>query len=333
MKRRIKSGIQLENLKRYDSEFQFSAAHYPVMFNEIMYFAQLYAEQNPQAKYRILDCTFGRGGHSQGFLKTLANVHVTAFDQDQQAIDFGKENFAEQISSGKLELIHDNFASIENYNLELFDYILLDLGVSSPQLDQAERGFSFYHDGPLDMRMGQKNGLTAEFIINTYTEDDLNKMFREYGEIFKPFRVTRAICHDRKMKAFQSTHQLAGLIERVEGWKKKGQHPATQFFMALRLAVNQELEVLNNTLPNLIQLLKTNGFISVISFHSLEDRIVKNCFRGSIEGKSLHKKVITPSEDECRLNNRSRSAKLRVFTRNGVQDGLIEDDDREVEDW
>lgn len=323
MKSRLKAGIQLENLNRYDLDFQFSGSHFPVMFNEVVHFFKLLISQNDSAQILVLDCTFGRGGHSQGFLKNnKINVKLFAFDQDIEAIKHGQHEFANFIKEDKLTLIHDNFSNLEKYNLPKFDYILLDLGVSSPQLDQAERGFSFYHDGPLDMRMNQNLSLNAEFIVNTYSEEELNKLFQDYGEIYKPYRVTRAICHDRKEKAFQTTKQLAGLIERVDGWRKKGQHPATQYFMALRLAVNQELEVLKYSLPILIDLLNDNGLLSVISFHSLEDRIVKNCFKESNFGSSLYKKVISPTDEECRLNTRSRSAKLRVFKKNGVQDGL-----------
>lgn len=322
MKSRIKVGVQLQNIKRYDLDFKFEASHYPVLFNEILSLLDVRLQRQPGQVVHALDCTFGRGGHSQGLMHISEDVQLTAFDQDLEAIEFGKLKFAKEIENSKLSLIHDNFANFPKHNLQKFDFILLDLGVSSPQLDQAGRGFSFYNDGPLDMRMNQKIGVTAEFIINTYSEEDLNKLFQEYGEIYKPYRVTRAICHDRKTQAFQRTQQLAGLIERVDGWRQKGHHPATQYFMALRLAVNQELEVLRNTLPYFIDALNPHGLLAVISFHSLEDRIVKNCFRDSIEGGSLFKKVISPTDEECRLNTRSRSAKLRVFEKNRVQDGL-----------
>jgi 16S rRNA (cytosine1402-N4)-methyltransferase len=152
--------------------------------------------------------------------------------------------------------------------------------------------------------------------VNTATEEDLIRIFKEYGEVFRPSRVVRAIVNDRKTKAFQSTAQLAGLIERVDGWQVKGHHPATKYFMALRLAVNSELEVVGETLPAMMKALKPGGRLAVITFHSLEDRIVKNIFRDSEElGRSVYKKVVVPSQEELDINSRSRSAKLRVFER------------------
>lgn len=204
--------------------------------------------------------------------------------------------------------------------------MLLDLGVSSPQLDQADRGFSFYQDGPLDMRMNQTQTVTAELIVNTATEADLIRIFKDYGEIQNPMRVVRAILKDREVKAFQSTLQLAGMIERVDGWRKKGHHPATLYFQGLRLAVNHELDVLKEALPRFMQALKPGGRLAVISFHSLEDRVVKWLFKESSFGFSVHNKVIEASETETKSNPRARSAKLRIFQKyiKGVQDELEE---------
>ena len=207
-----------------------------------------------------------------------------------------------------------NFAEFaENVNEEKIDLILLDLGVSSPQLDQAERGFSFNKDGPLDMRMNQTSEMTAAKIINEFPEDELNELFKTYGEIYHSTRVVRAIVSDRVTKPFETTLQLAQMIERIDGWHKKGFHPATQYFMALRLVVNRELQVIETAIPRLINKLQDGGRMSVITFHSLEDRLIKNLFKDSKEGFLVNKKVIVPSDEECKINPRARSAKLRIF--------------------
>ncbi len=191
--------------------------------------------------------------------------------------------------------------------------ILLDLGVSSPQLDQGARGFSFNKDGPLDMRMNQKATQSAANLINELEFDELMQLFKTYGEIENPFHVVKAIVADRVETPFATTLQLASLIERVDGWTKKGFHPATQYFMALRLVVNQELQILQEAIPLLIRQLHDGGLFSIITFHSLEDRIVKNLFKDDENGFLVNKKVIVPSEEECKLNVRARSAKLRIF--------------------
>ncbi|MES3039010.1 MAG: 16S rRNA (cytosine(1402)-N(4))-methyltransferase, partial [Bdellovibrionota bacterium] len=162
---------------------------------------------------------------------------------------------------------------------------------------------------------------TAAHVINEATEQELIEIFKTLGEIRSPFRVVRAIVNDRKITPYKTTRELASLIERVEGWRKKGFHPATQFFMALRLKVNGELEHLTYALPELMKKLKIGGRMGVISFHSLEDRIVKNIFKDSDLGKPIHKRVIIGSDEEIKTNPRARSAKLRVFERR-VQDEL-----------
>lgn len=296
---------------------EFSAEHYPVMVTDILQQFAVFREKKP---LRYFDGTFGRGGHLKAVLANFPQAEVVAMDQDPVAVEFAKENFKTEVEHNQVQIIHANFSEFPEHNLGSFDMMLLDLGVSSPQLDNAERGFSFYNDGPLDMRMNQKQGLTAEYIVNTSTEDELNQLFREYGEVYRPFRVVRAIVHDRKISAYKTTKELASLIERVDGWRHKGHHPATQYFMALRLAVNSELEVLAATLPAMMKALNPGGRLAVISFHSLEDRIVKNCFKAAKElGQQTHKRILLPTQDECDKNPRSRSAKLRVFERN-VQD-------------
>lgn len=275
---------------------------------------KLASEKSPRF---ILDATFGRGGHTRGLLELPSRPHVTALDQDADAITYGVKHFSDEIHQGRLILVHGSFHEVVPRipkPPEGYDMILADLGVSSPQLDEGERGFSFYHEGPLDMRMNRSREFSAADIVNGWAEVELIRIFKEYGEVRRPERVTRAIVQDRKTKPFTTTRQLAGLIERVEGWRKKGHHPATTYFLALRMAVNNELAGLQNAIPDLMRALAPGGRLFVITFHSLEDRIIKYAFKESPQlGFPLFKKVIVPSREECRENPRARSAKLRVF--------------------
>ncbi|MBX3021144.1 MAG: 16S rRNA (cytosine(1402)-N(4))-methyltransferase RsmH [Bdellovibrionales bacterium] len=287
--------------------------HKPVLLDEVVTHAK---EIEPRW---ILDGTFGRGGHTRALLEACPQARVIALDQDTEAVTHAQQTFGPEIGSGRLSARHFNFHAIARLTdrpSEGFDVILLDLGVSSPQLDQAERGFSFYHDGPLDMRMDPTADLTAAEIVNNWSEVELNDLFAAYGEVRRPQRVVRAIVNDRKEKPYTSTRELSGLIERVEGWRKKGHHPATQYFLALRMAVNEELSGLEACLPDLMRALRPGGRLIIITFHSLEDRIIKYAFKGATElGQPLYKKVITPSREEERDNPRARSAKLRIFQR------------------
>lgn len=295
------------------SQLNLDPEHVPVLLREVLAGLSSLAREDSARAPKYLDGTFGRGGHYQGLKLLYPGLHTLAFDQDLTATTKAELRFGDEVKSGALVLIHGNFSQFLKEKHGTFDMMLLDLGVSSPQLDEGERGFSFYQQGPLDMRMNQSQHVNAELIVNTASEDDLVRIFREYGEIFKPYRVVRAILHDRKTKAFQTTQELAGLIERVDGWHRKGFHPATQYFMALRLAVNQELENLKESLPRLIDALNPGGRLAVISFHSLEDRIVKWTFKESELGEQTHKKVIEASAEEAKNNPRARSAKLRIF--------------------
>lgn len=287
--------------------------HIPVLLSEVKSVFEPFKEYSAPI---YLDGTFGRGGHYKDLKAMIPQLKTIAFDQDPEAINYAKVNFSKDLESGDLKLIHDNFVNFDKHGLGSFDFMLLDLGVSSPQLDQAERGFSFYHQGPLDMRMNNSQGLTAADIIHSFSEKELINLFQEMGEVKSPFRVVKAIVNDRKTKQFENTKDLSGLIERVDGWRRKGFHPATQYFMALRLAVNNELQVIKEILPKLINQLNDKGRLGVISFHSLEDRIVKNIFKETTEqGSPLFKKVIQPSREEEVSNPRSRSSKLRVFVK------------------
>lgn len=293
--------------------------HIPVLLKPVT--ELLWPESNSNlltfknGKIRYFDGTFGRGGHYQAFQKIISDLETVAFDQDLEAIQFANEKFKTEVQSGLLQVQHGNFSQFSTEKWGTFDIMMLDLGVSSPQLDQSSRGFSFYHEGPLDMRMNTTTGVTAEMLVNESSEEELIQIFQKLGEVQSPYRVVRAIVNDRKIKPYKTTLELAKLIERVEGWKRKGFHPATLFFQGLRLAVNQELETLEESLPKLMSSLKPGGRMAVLTFHSLEDRIVKNIFKGSELGLPINKKVIIADRDEQLANPRSRSAKLRVFER------------------
>ncbi len=286
--------------------------HKPVLLEEVVKFA---SEIKPET---ILDGTFGRGGHTRALIEACPNAEMFAIDQDTAAIAYGERELGSRV-----KLAHFNFHEIASLKMrppQGFDVILLDLGVSSPQLDEPERGFSFYHDGPLDMRMNPSQELTAADVVNTWPEVELLNLFTKYGEIRRPQRVVRAIVFDRKQTPFTKTKQLSGLIERVEGWQRKGHHPATRYFLALRMIVNNELAGLEACLPDLMRALSPRGRLLIITFHSLEDRIIKYAFRESPDlGFPLVKKVITPSREEERENPRARSAKLRIFQRGSKQ--------------
>ena len=278
-----------------------------------------------------VDGTLGGGGHAERILSKLADGRLIGIDRDEEAIS---------ASVGRLAK-HKNFTAIKNsfHNLpEILDAlgiikidgVLLDLGVSSFQIDTARRGFSYRQDGPLDMRMDAGNGFAAEYIVNTYDEKKITRILFEYGEEKHAKKIARAICFERTRRKIETTSQLAELIQRITQ-KKRGEtaHPAMRTFMALRIAVNNELEPLTDSIINIVPYLKTGGRIVVITFHSLEDRIIKNVFR-HLENpcicprdipycscgkkpkiKNLTKKPIIPTKTELEMNSRSHSAKLR----------------------
>jgi 16S rRNA (cytosine1402-N4)-methyltransferase len=270
----------------------------------------------------FMDGTFGRGGHTRAILEARPDFKVIGLDCDEEAIAYGFKEMESLVASGRLTLLRGNFSDFDKvlsaspHQTVQLAGILLDLGVSSPQLDEGRRGFSFYHDGPLDMRMDQSQEFTAADIVNGWDEKGLNDLFHNLGEVRSPFRVTKKILDMRKERAFSTTGELAHLIEKSEGWHKKGQHPATQYFLALRLEVNQELARLEKILAKMVDALLPQGRLLVITFHSLEDRIVKVAFKALDEsgvGKMVNKKVIQAEWDEKKKNPRARSAKLRVF--------------------
>ncbi|MGE0762618.1 MAG: 16S rRNA (cytosine(1402)-N(4))-methyltransferase RsmH [Bdellovibrionales bacterium] len=285
--------------------------HIPVLCDEIL---QFIADMPGRHAYG-LDVTFGRGGHTSAFLERFSELKMTGLDRDQAAIDYGRLQFSSLLDSGRLSLAKQNFHEGIPAQEGGWDFILADLGVSSPQLDEATRGFSFYQDGPLDMRMDQSQLLTAAQIVNEWSAEELSNLFHDLGEIRRPNRVVARMIEQRREQPFTTTQQLSQLIERSEGWQRRGHHPATQYFLALRLEVNQELSALRPAVEALMPSLRPGGRLLVITFHSLEDRIIKYAFKESTLGRPVNKKVVMPSRAEEVSNPRARSAKLRVFER------------------
>jgi 16S rRNA (cytosine1402-N4)-methyltransferase len=259
---------------------------------------------------QYLDATVGGGGHSRLILQSAPEIQLTALDQDEMALAAARANLAE--FGDRAQFYHTNFSRFQP--AVLFDGVIADLGVSSAQLDIAERGFSFRQEAPLDMRMNQQQDLTAEAVINHWDEVALADIFYHYGEERLSRKIARRICDRRP---FQTTTELADTIfHSVPRSYRYGRiHPATRVFQALRIAVNCELEVLDTLLREAPNWLKPGGRLAIISFHSLEDRRVKNAFRESELLKIVTKKPIIATEEEIRENGRSRSAKLRVAER------------------
>ncbi len=278
-----------------------------------------------------IDGTFGRGGHSKQLLSRLDNQgRLIAIDQDPQAIDYANEYFIDELFEIQYGSFEDIKAFCEARDLVgKVDGILLDLGVSSPQLDDSERGFSFMREGPLDMRMNPNQGLSAKAWLKEVDEKTLKLVLQNYGEERFSGRLAREIKAASDRDELHTTLDLADLVKRVSPKTEKNKHPATRTFQAIRIAVNRELDVLKNVLEAAVQVLAPGGRLSVISFHSLEDRIVKVFIRDQSKIKDLFpdspiqleviepvlKKVgkpIFPSKEECQLNPRSRSAVLRI---------------------
>ena len=264
-----------------------------------------------------IDCTLGGGGHT--FEIISLGARVLGFDVDEDAVGFVKEKLREKdLKEGKeLTIVQANFSQLATIapalGFEKVDGILLDLGVSSHQFDRAERGFSF-KDGPLDMRMGKELGVKAADLVNGLTEKELRELFERFGEEPNAIKIAKKIVEVRKTRQITKTEELAELI-RSTVYGQQGIHPATRVFQALRIAVNDELNVLQEVLPQAIELLKPQGRLVVISFHSLEDRIVKQTFeKFKKEGivNVLTDKPVMASDEEVLQNKRARSAKLRA---------------------
>lgn len=297
-----------------------SHVHAPVLFQECLDALAI----KPDGVY--VDGTFGRGGHSAGILAHLgAQGRLVAFDQDAQAIAFGQAKFADD---KRVAFVHANFAELASRLIEPVDGILLDLGVSSPQLDNADRGFSFMQKGPLDMRMNTNAGLTLAERLAQISLDELTWVLKTYGEEKFARRIATAVLAAQQAGGLMDTLSLAEVIAQAQPVKDKYKHPATRSFQALRIWVNDELGVLQRVLSDAIDQLKPGGRLAVISFHSLEDRLVKQFFRDQSRGRydDALRQVVTeprvkslgkvfPSLAETEQNPRARSAILRVVER------------------
>ncbi|MBM3871535.1 MAG: 16S rRNA (cytosine(1402)-N(4))-methyltransferase RsmH [Verrucomicrobia bacterium] len=280
------------------------------------------------------DGTLGSGGHAAALLRASAPTGwLFGCDRDGDALEATRERLAAEFMS-RFELRRGNFAELTDWvPTGSCDSVLLDLGVSSPQLDRAERGFSFQQDGPLDMRMDARQVLTAAALVNSASVEELAKIFRDNGDETDARRIARAIEHDRRVQRFDTTRQLAELIERIAPRRGRKVHPATRVFQALRIAVNDEIGSLRRGLAGAVQLLKPGGRLAVITFHSLEDRVVKEFGReqardyvapGEVDVPELRqprtpvlrlvtRKAICAGDAEVAANPRARSAQLRVF--------------------
>jgi 16S rRNA (cytosine1402-N4)-methyltransferase len=295
----LQTSIELE-------EITFS--HIPVLSQEVI------TGLNIQPGGNYLDLTVGGGGHSRLILETAEDVKITAVDQDLDALNAAKENLSE--FGNRVNFIHSNFANYQ-FPENTYDGILADLGVSSYHLDNPERGFSFRNTASLDMRMNQQQSLTAGDIINEWEEKELADIFFKYGEERLSRKIARRIVENRP---FNTTTELANAIAySVPPKYRYGRiHPATRVFQALRIAVNDELKVLETLIEKAPNALIAGGKIAIISFHSLEDRIVKHGLRNLSLLRILTKKPIIATEEEIKENPRSRSAKLRIAERKNI---------------
>lgn len=283
-----------------------------------------------------IDLTVGRGGHSSEILKKLDTGYLIGVDQDIEAINESQKNLKEV--GNNFELVHQNFSSFINIlkekGIEYVDGILMDLGVSSPQFDEGDRGFSYKEEARLDMRMDQSNPKDAYQVVNSYSLEDLTRVFREYGEDKFSYQIAKNIIKAREAKPIETTTELVEIIKRSKPAKElsKVGHPAKQIFQALRIEVNDELNVLKVAIEDALQVLRPHGGrLAIITFHSLEDRIVKNAFKEAsvvigdrIDGPMVAKekdyilvtrKPIVASEEELKINHRAISAKLRIIER------------------
>ena len=303
--------------------------HYSVLLNESI------EGLNIKEDGIYVDCTLGYGGHSSEILKRIPSGHLYAFDQDQEAIDYSQKRLSE--ISSNFTIVHSNFENMKEklneIGVEEVDGIIFDLGFSSPQVDDASRGFSFMKDAPLDMRMDKSSTKTANDVVNKYKEDDLTRIFYEYGEEKFSRNIAKNIVN---LRPINTTMELVKVIEKsVPKAYFIKHHPERQIFQAIRIEVNNELSVLKSVLPDAISMLKLKGRLAVITFHSLEDRIVKQTFKSLSEIPKvfqglriddipkeyrpkielINRKVIEATEQELSENSRSKSAKLRIIER------------------
>jgi 16S rRNA (cytosine1402-N4)-methyltransferase len=296
-----------------------SSLHVPVLLEETMDFLGV----NREGIY--VDCTIGLGGHALELLEQNPKAKLVGFDLDEQSLLKTKERL--EPYADRVELYHSDFRYLPDLELDFAKVrgILLDLGLSSYHLDSPERGFSYNKQGPLDMRMDLRNKTTAAKLVNKSSESRLAQIFFDFGELRQARRLAKEIVSRRKVKKFETTTELLSIVEDVCRWRpQRGKtHPAARVFQALRIEINQELKDLSGFFERIVEKLKAKSRIVAISFHSLEDRIVKHTFMdlaSSLNGRTpflkiLTKKPVTPTEREIQQNFRSRSAKLRAAER------------------
>ncbi len=304
--------------------------HYSVLLEECLSNLEL------KSTGIYVDATLGYGGHSASILKKCKNGYLYAFDTDKKAIEYAKERL--DAIGNNYKIFHSNFSNMKKClikeKIHFVDGILFDLGVSSPQIDEKSRGFSFMQDAPLDMRMNQDQEFSAFQVVNEYSQSDLMELFYSYGEEERSKFIASTIVKERNKKKIETTGELVEIIKSAVGLKYFNlKHPERQIFQAIRIEVNNELNVLESVLPDAIHLLNKGGRICVITFHSLEDRIVKRIFKKYSEVnpivkglpdipeeyqpliRLINKKPILASDKELQENSRSKSAKLRVIER------------------
>lgn len=291
-----------------------------------------YLDIKPDGIY--VDGTLGGGGHSEMILEKLENGRLIGIDQDTDALAAAKKRL--ERFGDKVTFVHSNFSNVlqvlKDLGIDKIDGMIMDLGVSSYQLDEADRGFSYMQDGELDMRMDRSREFSAKDILNTYSEDELTRVISDYGEERWARRIAKFIVEYRQEKEFERTHELVEVIKKAIPSKARrdGPHPAKRTFQALRIEVNDELGIISRTINDVSTVLNKGGIISIITFHSLEDRIVKNTYRELGTGctcppefpicvcnkkpimKVVTRKPVLPGEEELEVNPRARSAKLRV---------------------
>ena len=303
--------------------------HIPVLYYETLDNLVI----NPDGIY--IDCTLGGGSHSEGILERLSDKGLLiSIDQDTNAIEYSKKRL-EKFGS-KWKVFKGNFENIDTIaymaSVDKVDGILMDIGVSSKQLDDPKRGFSYRYDVKLDMRMNTEQKISAYDVVNTYSEEQLSKIIFEYGEERHARKIAKLIVEERKSSPIEKTSDLIALIKRAYP-ERASKHPAKKTFQAIRIEVNRELEVLENAMSKAVELLKVGGRLAIITFHSLEDRIVKNKFKdlatackcpkdipicvcgGVKKFEIITKKPIIPIDNELKNNNRAHSSKLRILER------------------
>ena len=311
-------------MKKIGNDYHIPVLYYETLDNLVI---------NPDGIY--IDCTLGGGSHSEGILERLSDKGLLiSIDQDTNAIEYSKKRL-EKFDS-KWKVFKGNFENIDTIaymaGVDKVDGILMDIGVSSKQLDDPKRGFSYRYDVKLDMRMNTEQKISAYDVVNTYSEEQLSKIIFEYGEERHARKIAKLIVEERKSSPIEKTSDLIALIKRAYP-ERASKHPAKKTFQAIRIEVNRELEVLENAMSKAVELLKVDGRLAIITFHSLEDRIVKNKFKdlatackcpkdipicvcGSVKKfEIITKKPIIPVDDELKNNNRAHSSKLRILER------------------